>query len=181
MDDRWALTLGVEDTYPKESDDAEVYGLRGLVELAASLRGRVHLQQGVDAVEAHAGHQLLRRQTLKLGIAVQFGDRGNVADAREALRRGVLAQREVGGGGETLGQRSTHFGRLLVVHLFVDDVPDAVVVVDGVDDHGRPVLVVGRQGEADGAILVSAGVDVDVRIAIAVAVALSGRRGLSVV
>ena len=39
----------------------------------ASLRGKVDLEESVNAVEADAGHQLLRRQALERRVPAQLG------------------------------------------------------------------------------------------------------------
>ena len=119
--------------------------------LAPGLGGRVDLQQGVDAVEAQPRHQLLSRQALKR----RRGGR-QVADAGEALRRRLYVE-VVLRGGETLRERTGGNFVLdslnlvgMIRELFINDVGEsgAVVVVDGVDDDGRAVLLICRKCEA---------------------------------
>jgi len=119
---------------------------------APGLRGRVDLQQGVDAVKAESGHQLLSRQALEGGRG-----RRQVADAGETLRGGLDVE-VVLGSGEAFRERSSRNFVLdslnlvgMIRELLVDDVGvsgAAVVVVDGVDDDGRSVLLTCRKREA---------------------------------
>ena len=74
--------------YLQALNDAKVHRLCRFVQFASSLGGGVDLQQRVDAIEAEAGHQLLRGDAFKRRAEVSDGEVAQTGVAGRRHRRG---------------------------------------------------------------------------------------------